>query len=283
MGLVGVAKQEGCVLRRQTLTERLDGLLGSGDLRNRAAGEARCSGHAALKGPFGLAVDIVLKRLGDDRVTQDQTFADQTIDEHAGVRGRRDLPAGPLEPDRVGRRGGSVTARSTRPTSGMPGMNVPRRNTTPKNSASAGIGVTVAVVSGPRTVSCVTSRRVVTTICQRLTAIEMNVGSGSLRLVHAFSTKRESEPHSSMANNSAARFIARRPDVVGCNPPGVVSSEERLDDRRQQSAAGEIHMRGAREHGKLALRQEPHRLGGVLDVDEVGVADQDQHREPNVS
>jgi hypothetical protein len=67
MGLVGVAKQEDRVLRRQTLTERLDGLLGSGDLRDHAAGEARRPGHASLKGPFGLAVDIVLKQLGDDR------------------------------------------------------------------------------------------------------------------------------------------------------------------------------------------------------------------------
>ena len=67
----------------------------------------------------------------------------------------------------------------------MAGRNVPRRNTIPKNSALAGIGVTVAVVSGPRTASCVTSRRVVTTMCQRLTATEMNAGSGSLRLVHA--------------------------------------------------------------------------------------------------
>ena len=143
--------------------------------------------------------------------------------------------------------------------------------------------MTVAVVSGPRTVSCVTSRRVVTTMCQRLTAIEMNAGSGSLRLVHAFSMKRESDPHSSMTNNSAARLIARRPGAVGGDPPAVVSSEERLDDRRQQGAAGEIHVRGARQHSELALRQEPHRLGGVLDVDEVGVADQDQHRESDVS
>lgn len=127
------------------------------------------------------------------------------------------------------------------------------------------------------------SRRVVTTMCQRLTATEMNAGSGSLRLVHALSTKRESEPHSSMANNSAARFIARRPGAVGGDPPGVVSSEERLDHRRQQGAAGEIHVRGARQHGELALRQEPHRLGGVLDLDEVGVADQDQHRYADIS
>jgi hypothetical protein len=86
---------------------------------------------------------------------------------------------------------------STRRASGTAGMNVPRLNTTPKNSASAGIGVTVALVSGPRTVSCVTSRSAVTTICQRLTAIGMKAGSDSLWLVHAFSTKPESEFDSS--------------------------------------------------------------------------------------
>jgi len=45
--------------------------------------------------------------------------------------------------------------------------------------------------------------------------------------------------------------------------------EERLDDGRQEGAAGDADMRGAGEHGELALRQEPHGLGGVLDVDEV--------------
>ena len=42
-------------------------------------------------------------------------------------------------------------------------------------------------------------------------------------------------------------------------------------------------MGGAGQHGELSLRQEPHRLGGVLDVDEVGVADHDQHRELDTS
>jgi hypothetical protein len=96
-----------------------------------------------------------------------------------------------------------------------PGMNVPRLNTMPKNSASVGIGVTVALVSGPRTVSCVRSRWVVTTICQRLTAIDMKVGSGSLRLIQVFSTNPESEAHSSIANNSTARGASRRGVIQG--------------------------------------------------------------------
>ncbi len=88
----------------------------------------------------------------------------------------------------------------------MAGMNVPRLNTIPKNSTPAGIGVTVALVSGPRRVSCVTSRWDVTTMCQRLAAIDMKAASGSLWVLHVFSTNSESEPHSSMANSSAARF-----------------------------------------------------------------------------
>ena len=108
----------------------------------------------------------------------------------------------PSSQNELGVAAGSVTARSTRRASGMAGMNVPRLNTIPKNSASAGIAVSVALVSGPRTVSCVRSRRVVTTICQWLAAIEMKAGSGSLCLLHAFSTNPESEPHSSTANNS---------------------------------------------------------------------------------
>jgi hypothetical protein len=50
----------------------------------------------------------------------------------------------------------------------------------------------------------VTSRSVVTTVCQRFTAFEMKAGSDSLWLVDAFSTKPESEFHSSMTNSSAA-------------------------------------------------------------------------------
>ena len=64
-----------------------------------------------------------------------------------------------------------------------------------------------------------------TTICQWLAAIEMKAGSGSLWLLHAFSTNPESEAYSSMANNSAARFRHRRPGAVGVDMAKMVSSE----------------------------------------------------------
>jgi hypothetical protein len=147
--------------------------------------------NTALERPLGGAVDVGLEGLRDDRIAHEQALADQTIDEHVGVPGgiSHRKPSNQTELGIVAAR---MTSRSTRRASGMAGVNVPRLNTIPRNSASAGMGVTVALVSGPRTVTCVTSRWVVTTICQRLAATEMNAGSGSLRLIHIFSTKPES-------------------------------------------------------------------------------------------
>jgi hypothetical protein len=52
---------------------------------------------------------------------------------------------------------------------------------------------------------------------------DMKASSGSLWLLQAFSTNPESEPHSSMANNSAARFRDRRPGAVGVDTAKMVS------------------------------------------------------------
>ena len=62
--MVGVAEQEGSVGRRHALPERLDGLLGAGDLPDRAPGEPRRPGHTALEGPRGDPVDVVVSSLG---------------------------------------------------------------------------------------------------------------------------------------------------------------------------------------------------------------------------
>jgi len=48
---------------------------------------------------------------------------------------------------------GNISELSASRPGGRPGMNVPRLNWIPKNSASWGIGDVVAFVSGPRTVS----------------------------------------------------------------------------------------------------------------------------------
>jgi hypothetical protein len=58
----------------------------------------------------------------------------------------------------------------------------------PKNSASSGMATTVARVSGPRTVTCVRPRCVVTHSSQWLAATERKAGSGTLREVHERST-----------------------------------------------------------------------------------------------
>jgi len=99
VGLIGVAEQRGRALRRQALSERLDGLLGPRDLPDRAAGEPRRPSHTALERPLGGAVDVGLKGLGDDRIAHEQALADQAIDEQVGVPGGGDLPSETIEPD----------------------------------------------------------------------------------------------------------------------------------------------------------------------------------------
>lgn len=61
---------------------------------------------------------------------------------------------------------GSVSGRSTSWSIGRSDMKVPSRNSTPRNSASCGMGVVVALVSGPRTVSEVRPLNLMTTISQ---------------------------------------------------------------------------------------------------------------------
>ena len=102
---------------------------------------------------------------------------------------------------------GNVRPRSASRPGGIPGMNVPRLNWIPKNSASGGTGAVVAVVSGPRTVSRAAPRWRVTTISQWLTATEMKGGSDSLRVCHVCSISGEHDDRSWNVNNSAARFM----------------------------------------------------------------------------
>ena len=85
-------------------------------------------------------------------------------------------------------------------------MKVPRLNVMPKNSASCGMGVIVAVVWGPRTVSQADPACRVTHISQWLAATERNESSGSLRDHHIASTKGERDERPSIANSSPARF-----------------------------------------------------------------------------
>jgi hypothetical protein len=101
-------------LGRPTVTERLDGLLGSGDLRDRAAGKARCSGHAALKSPFGLAVDIVLKRLGDTGSRRIRPWRTRRLTKTSAFPGVGISQRDPSNQTELGVTAGSVTARSTR-------------------------------------------------------------------------------------------------------------------------------------------------------------------------
>ena len=102
---------------------------------------------------------------------------------------------------------GNVSEPSTSCPGGSPGMNVPRLNWIPKNSASSGIGAVVAFVSGPRTVSRAVPRCRVTTISQWLTATEMKDSAGSLHVCHVCSIMGERDDCSSNVNNSTARFI----------------------------------------------------------------------------
>ena len=107
---------------------------------------------------------------------------------------------------------GNVRPRSASCPGGIPGMNVPRLNWIPKNSASGGTGAVVAVVSGPRTVSRAAPRWRVTTISQWLTATEMKDCSGSLRVCQVCSISGERDDRSSNVNNSAARFMTTPTD-----------------------------------------------------------------------
>jgi len=102
---------------------------------------------------------------------------------------------------------GNVRPRSASGPGGIPGMNVPRLNWIPKNSASGGTGAVVARVSGPRTVSRAAPRWRVTTISQWLTATEMKDCSDSLRVCHVCSISGKCDDRSSNVNNSAARFM----------------------------------------------------------------------------
>ena len=70
-------------------------------------------------------------------------------------------------------------------------MKVPCLNTMPKNCAFLGIGEVVALVSGPRTHSCVLPSWLITTISQWLSATEMNEFTGSLRVRQILSTNGE--------------------------------------------------------------------------------------------
>ena len=70
-------------------------------------------------------------------------------------------------------------------------MNAPRRNWIPTNSASCGIATTDAFVSGPRTVTRVSLRCLVTTSSQCGSATEMNNSTGTLLARQTFSTKGE--------------------------------------------------------------------------------------------
>jgi hypothetical protein len=105
---------------------------------------------------------------------------------------------------------GNVNDRSTSCPGCSLGMNVPRLNWIPKNSASAGIGTVVALVSGPRTVSRAAAHCRVTTISQWLAATEMKESSGSLRACHVSSTNGERDGRPSIVNSSAARFMPFR-------------------------------------------------------------------------
>ena len=80
-------------------------------------------------------------------------------------------------------------------------MNVPRLSWIPKNSASSGIGAVEDRVSGPRTVRYVVPACLVTTISQWVSATEMNVCSGSLRVRQSFSTSGAPDAFSSKRNS----------------------------------------------------------------------------------
>ena len=117
--------------------------------------------------------------------------------------------------------------------------------------------------------------------------VEVHDRLSEVRGLESRTVRRDLQDDSDTTQVSVCEFLVLRvesnsPDARSAVPLGV-SGEECLDDGRQQGAAGEIHVRRAGQHGELALRQESHRLDGVLDEDKVGVADQDQHRHQDAS
>ena len=117
-------------------------------------------------------------------------------------------PEAPM-PTRRARTTCSLPAASQRPVDQLPGdrvgMNVPRLNSMPKNSASSGIGTVVALVSGPRTVS-----RAAPVVGDDHLPVDRRHrderGSGSLRVDHVSSTNGEI--------NDRRRMRTARPPVA---------------------------------------------------------------------
>ena len=166
MGLVRVAEPRGRVGRRRAAGERFDGLLGRVIclIVRRVSPVARATRRWSVRAETPSTSPWSESATSGSRTTRRRrTRRSTNTSAFPGVGISQREPSSHTE---LGDAVGNVTARSTKHASGNAGANVPRLNTIPKNSASAGIGVTVALVSGPRTVSCVQSRWLVTTICQ---------------------------------------------------------------------------------------------------------------------
>jgi len=200
VGLVRVPGPVGGVGRRHADGQQLDCPLRSPDAPDEPLGQPGRPRHPTFDRAAGQAVDVILDSILDggrgDRVVHQQPSVHEAVDEVVDVVRARKVVL-------VAR--GNVTDRSTSSPGSSLGMKVPSLNWMPKNSASWGIGTIVALVSGPRTVTCVAPLCRVTTISQWVAATEMKDASGSLRVRQLASTRRESDAWVSSVNSSAAR------------------------------------------------------------------------------
>src|SRR5215813_6514722 len=104
MGLVRVPDLTRHVERGHTPAQQLGGPFGPPDLPDSSAGQARGPRHSSFHRARGQTFNIPMQGRRHDRIMYQQTGPNESVDEDVGVVRPRELPSGPIEPERRVRR-----------------------------------------------------------------------------------------------------------------------------------------------------------------------------------